>query len=192
MGGTLGGRFEEREARQEEVLETLQAGPGEAARQEVAVDESGPVPCRWPLRTVRVSGEWLTAYTVRGVWRVLHACGLGGHASCARVLSPEPAYRAKVRRVPRWLRAAARHPDTGGALCLEDLGYPRWPAGAPTWGLAAAGAQRASNTQQWRTIGALKALTGQVHYGDGSLVGRQQVMKFYPPLDRAYPAVDLL
>lgn len=192
MGGTSGGRFEEREARQEEVLETLQAGPGEAARQAVAVDESGPVPCRWPLRTVRVSVEWLTAYPVRGVWRVLHACGLGVPASCARVFSPEPAYRSQVRRLHRCLRAAARHPDTGGALCVDEWGYPRWPAGAPPWGLAAAGAQRASNTQQWRTIGALNALTGQVHYWDGSIVGRQQVIKFYPQLDRAYPAVDLL
>jgi hypothetical protein len=153
MVGTSGGRVEEREARQEELLETLPAGPGEAARQEGAVDESGPVPCRWPVRPVRVSVEWLTAYTVSGVWRVLHACGLGLHASCARVFSPDPAYRSKVRRLHRCLRDAARHPDTVVARFLDELGYQRWPEVAPTWGLEAAVAQRASNTQHWPPAG---------------------------------------
>jgi len=190
--GIGGGPFAERAALREEVLETLPAGPGEAARQEVAVAESGPAPSRWTWRTLRRSVEWLTEYPVSGVWRVLHACGLGGHASCARLFSPAPASRPKVRRLPRCLRAAARHPDTVAALFLDEFGYQRWPEAAPTWGREAAVAQRAGNTQQGRTIGALNALTGQVHYWDGYLVGRQQVMTFSTQLNRAYPTVDLL
>jgi transposase len=192
MVGIVGGLFEEREAMQEELLETLRAGPGEAARLEVAVGASGPAPSRWTLRTLRVSVEWLTGYTLGGVWRVLQACGLGIHAACARLFSPDPAYRRKVRRLYHCLRDAARHPDTVVALFLDEFGYQRWPEVAPTWGLEAAVAQRAGNNQQWRTIGALNALTGQVTYLDGYIVGRQQVMKFYTQLDRAYPAVDLL
>jgi transposase len=190
--GSVGGRFEEREAVQEELRETLRAGPGEAARQEVVVGESGPAPSRWTLRTLRVSVEWLTGYTLSGVWRVLQACGLGVHASCARLFSPDPDYRRKVRRLHRCLRDAARHPDTVIALFLDEFGSQRWPEVAPTWGREAAVAQRAGNNQQWRTIGALKALTGQVNYLDGYIVGRQQVMKFYSQLDRAYPTVDCL
>jgi transposase len=192
MVGIVGGLFEEREAMQEELLETLRAGPGEAARQEVAVGASGPAPSRWTLRTRRVSVEWLTGYTLGGVWRVLQACGLGVHAAGARLFSPDPAYRRKVRRLYHCLRDAARHPDTVVALFLDEFGYQRWPEVAPTWGREAAVAQRAGNNQHWRTIGALNALTGQVTYLDGYLVGRQQVMKFYTQLDRAYPAVDLL
>jgi DDE superfamily endonuclease len=190
--GSVGGRFEEREAVQEELRETLRAGPGEAARQEVVVGESGPAPSRWTLRTLRVAVEWLTGYTLSGVWRVLQACGLGVHASCARLFSPDPDYRRKVRRLHRCLRDAARHPDTVIALFLDEFGYQRWPEVAPTWGREAAVAQRAGNNQQWRTIGALNALTGQVNYLDGYIVGRQQVMKFYSQLDRAYPMVDCL
>jgi transposase len=190
--GSVGGRFEEREAVQEELLETLRAGPGEAARQEVVVGESGPAPSRWTLRTLRVSVEWLTGYTLSGGWRVLQTCGLGVHASCARLFSPDPDYRSKVRRLHRCLRDAARHPDTVIARFLDEFGYQRWPEVAPTWGREAAVAQRAGNNQPWRTIGALNALTGQVHYLDGSIVGRQQVMKFYTQLDRAYPTVDRL
>jgi transposase len=191
-GASVGGRFEEREVVNEDLLETLRAGPGEAAGREVAVGESGSAPSRWTLRTIRASVEWLTEYTLSGVWRVLHAYGLGLHASCARLFSPDPAYRSKVRRLHRCLRDAARHPDTVVALFLDEFGYQRWPEVAPTWGWEAAVAQRAGNNQQWRTIGTLNALTGQVNYLDGYIVGRQQVIRFYAHLDQAYPAVDRL
>ena len=185
--GTVGGYFAEVEVVREELLETLRAGPGEAARREVRVTKSGPAPSRWTLRTIRASVDWLTEYTMSGVWRVLQSCGLGLHTACARLFSPDPDYARKVRRLHRCLRDAARHPDTVVALFLDEFGYQRWPAVAPTWGGEAAVAQRAGNNQQWRTIGALNALTGQVHYLDGYIVGRQQVSHFYSRLDQAYP-----
>jgi hypothetical protein len=184
--GIAGGYFAEVEAVREELEEILHAGPGDAARWEVAVTKSGPAPSRWTLRTIRASVDWLTEYTVSGVWRVLQTCGLGLHTSCARLFSPDPDYLSKVRRLHRCLRDAARHPDTVVALFLDEFGYQRWPEVAPTWGREAAVAQRAGNNQQWRTIGALNALTGQVNYLDGYIVGRQQVIQFYSHLDRAY------
>lgn len=189
---SVGGAFEEREEVKAELLETLHAGPGEAARREVMVGTSGPAPSRWTLRTLRVSVAWLTGYSLSGVWRVLHACGLGLHTARARLFSPDPDYRSKVRRLHRCLRDAARHPETVVALFLDEFGYRRWPDVAPTWGLETAVAQRAGNNQQWRTIGALNALTGQVSYLDGYIVGRQQVMQFYAQLDHTYPAAELL
>jgi len=107
-------------------------------------------------------------------------------------LSPDPDYRRKVRRLHRCLRDAARHPDTVVALFLDEFGYQRWPEVAPTWDIEAAVAQRAGNNQQWRTIGTLNALTGQVTYWDGYIVGREQVSAFYTRLNRAYPAVHLI
>jgi transposase len=189
---TVGGYFAAVAAVQEELLETLRAGPGEAARREVAVTKTGPAPSRWTLRTIRASVDWLMDYTLSGVWRLLQSCGLGRHTSCARLFSPDPDYRSKVRRLHRCLRDAARHPETVVALFLDEFGYQRWPEVAPTWGVEAAGAQRAGNNQQWRTIGALNALTGQVNYLDGYIVGRQQVIQFYAHLNRAYPKVDLM
>ena len=170
----------------EELVEILQAGPGDAARREVMVTKSGPAPSRWTLRTIRASVDWLMDYTVSGVWRVLQSCGLGLHSSCARLFSPDPDYASKVRRLYRCLRDAAQHPDTVVALFRDEFGYQRWPEVAPTWGGETAVAPRAGNTQHWRTIGALNALTGQVNYLDGYIVGRQQVSQFYGLLDRAY------
>ena len=190
--GIAGGYFAEVAAVQEELLETLRAGPGEAARREATVTKTGPAPSRWTLRTIRVSVDWLTDYTLSGVWRLLQSCGLGLHTSCARWFSPDPDYKSKVRRRHRCLRDAARHPQTVVALFLDEFGYQRWPEVAPTWGVEAAEAQRAGNNQQWRTIGALNALTGQVNYLDGYIVGRQQVIHFYSHLNQAYPKEDLL
>jgi len=118
---------------------------------------------------------------------VLQACGLGLHTSGAGLFSPDLDYRSTVRRLHRCLRDAARHPDSVMAVFLDEFGYQRWPEVAPTWGGEARVAQRAGNNQQWRTIGALNALTGQVDYLDGYIVGRQQVIQFYGLLDRAYP-----
>jgi transposase len=191
-GGIVGGCFAEVDAEKEELVETLRAGPGEAARREVVVGRSGPAPSRWTSRTIRASVAWRTDYTVSGVWRVLQTCGLGLHASCARLFSPDPDYHSKVRRLHRRLRDAARHPDTVVALFLDEFGSQRWPEVAPTWGLEAAVAQRAGNNQQWRTIGALNALTGQVNSLAGYIVGRQQVSQFYSHLNRAYPQADVI
>jgi transposase len=162
-------------------------GQGTRPGREVAVGARGPAPSRWTLRPIRAAVDWLTESTVRGVWRGLPSGGLGRHASCARLFSPDPDYASTVRRGHRWLREAARPPDTGVALFLAEVGSQRWPEVAPTWGEEAAVAQRAGNNQQWRTIGALNALTGQVNYLDGYIVGRQQVSQFYSRLNRAYP-----
>ena len=99
------------------------------------VGSSGPVPSRWTLRTVRVSVAWLSGYSLSGVWRVLHAYGLRWHTAYARLFSPNPDYRSKVRRLHRCLREAAGQPDKVVALFLDEFGYRRWPDVAPTWGL---------------------------------------------------------
>jgi hypothetical protein len=60
QGEIAGGDFAEVEAVQEELWETLRAGPGEAARREAAGGASGPAPSRWTLRTLRAAGDGLT------------------------------------------------------------------------------------------------------------------------------------
>src|SRR5262245_18086294 len=131
--GIVGGPFEERDTLREELLDCLHAGPGAAARQEIAVGGSCPVPCRWTLRTSRVSLDWLSTYTLSGVWRVLQLCGLTLQASCVRLLSPDPDYHRKVQRLPRGLRDAARHPEAVVALFWDDFVSRTRLTGINTW-----------------------------------------------------------
>jgi len=174
------------------LLEQLQAGPGEAARQEVAVGASCPIPSRWTLRTIRASVAWLKPLSVSGVWWALHSLGVQLHSARAQRFSPDENYVAKLNRLKRILRKAARQPGQVVAVFLDEFGYVRWPEPAPTWTSAesVALAPRAGTNTQWRTIGCMNALTGQVDYLDNYIVGRRQVTCFYAQIDRAYPDAE--
>jgi hypothetical protein len=66
------------------------------------------------------------------------------------------------------VRQAAQAPARIGVLLLDAIGDHRWPEPAPTWWPRAPEpapeAERTeANNQQWRRIGVLNALTGQVN-----------------------------
>src|SRR5947207_1595490 len=165
-------------------------GAGEAARREVAVARSGPAPSRWTLRTIRATVDWLQPYSLSGVWRVLTGLDLRLRSAQVQQYSPDPAYAAKEAQLHACLREAAAAPEEVVAVFLDEMGYYRWPAPAPDWGPAAPappGQRRTVGTNsQWRIVGALNALTGQVNYLDDYIVGRKQLARFYAQLAQTY------
>ncbi len=178
--------------RRDELHERLQQGPGEAARQAMAVQEDGPPPSRWTLRGMRATFGWLQDYTLSGGWRVLQRCDLRLRSARVRQYSPDPDYGTKVAYVEQCLRDAAHHLDDVVLVFLDEMGYYHWPAAARMWGPAVPGAPPTTqpagpNNKQWRIIGALNALTGQVDYLDAYIVGRAKVISFYQRLAQAYP-----
>jgi len=188
MGVRGGGIFEQRAAE----LARLREGPGEAARREVAVAPSGPAPSRWTLRTIRATVDWLQPYSLSGVWRVLAGLDLRLRSAQVQQYSPDPAYATKEAQLHACLREAAAAPGEVVALFLDEMGYYRWPAPAADWGPAAPAApwrrRTVGTNSQWRIVGALNALTGQVSYLDNYIVGRQQLVRFYEQLATTYPA----
>jgi hypothetical protein len=178
--------------RKEELLARLRRAPGEEARQEVAAGPEGPAPSGWTLRTIRVTFPWLHDYSLSGVWRVLNGCDLGLRSGEVQRYSPDPEYAAKEAQLDTCLREAARRPEEVVVLFIDEMGYFRWPDPAVDWApTAPAPVPRvavAGTNQQWRVIGGLNALTGRVHYRDNSIVGREQIVRFYDQLDPAYPA----
>lgn len=171
----------------EEITQCLQAGPGEAARQVKGVTPHAPPPSRWELSTIRATMDWLQDYTLSGVWYVLARCGLKLRSAQVQQHSPDPDYPKKVYRLKKSLREAARRPRTVAALFLDEFGYTCWPEPARDWAATPPLARRSdTNNQQWRTIGALNALTGQVTYLDAYIIGRAKLIEFYGRLDQAY------
>jgi transposase len=173
------------------VVDRLRHGPGHEARQELAATPGGPPPSRWTLRAIRVTFPALRGLTLSGVWRALRRLDLGLRSARVQQYSPDPAYLAKEARLLACLREAAAAPDEVVALFLDEMGYARWPEPAPDWGASAPGAppvaQRAGAKQGlWRLVGALNALTGQVDYLDGSIIGREKPRTFYRRLDQVY------
>ena len=72
------------------------------------------------------------------------------------------------------------------------MGYSVWPEAAADWCAAAPAEPPLTDRQKspaglWRIGGALNALTGQVTYLDGYVVGREKLMALYRRLVQTYP-----
>lgn len=141
---------------------------------------------------MRATFPWLKDYSLSGVWRLLRRHKLHIRSAQVRQHSPDQEYTAKLEHLLSCLRDASEHPDQVVLVFLDEMGYYRWPREGPTWSqLAPAPAplseREGPNNKQWRVIGALNALTGQVDYLDAYIIGRQKVSEFYHQLVRAYP-----
>lgn len=155
------------------------------------------MPSRWTLERLRRRLPWLEPYTLSGVWRVLSRCGLRIRSGRVQQYSPDAAYAEKVKRLCDCLRQTARAPESHVLVFLDEMGYRRWPEAGRVWTQAApeevpvAGC-RGKNNAQWRVIGALNAMTGQVCYLDNYVVGRQKVIEMYQKLTEVYPQAETL
>ena len=189
---TVGGVFDQGA----DLLDRLRQGPGEEARREVAPQPEvpGPPASRWSLRTIRVSVPALRNYCLSGVWRVLQRCDCRQISPKVRLCSPDPLYRSKEATLLRCLQQVAQAPERRVLLFLDEIGYDRWPTTALNWQPAdrmpPEELECAGNNSQWRLVGALNALSGQVDYLDNYIVGRKQLISFYGRLDQRYSEVQ--
>jgi hypothetical protein len=173
-----------------QLQEQLRQGPGEAARQVTGRTE-GPPPSRWTLEGIRATFDRFAGYTLSGVWRYLRRHGLRLRSARVQQFSPDPDYAAKVADLEMALWEARRYPGRVVAAFLDQMGFARWPDPARDWAAAAPLADRYGSKQGlWRTMGALDALTGQVTYVDGYIVGREKVVACYGRLVAAYPEAE--
>ena len=175
----------------------MRQSPDEVAEKVANVSADTPLPSRWTLQRLRESLHWLGSYTLSGVWRVLSRCGL--RIRCGRVqqYSPDAAYAEKVKHLCDCLQQTANAPDSHVLVFLDEMGYRRWPEAGRLWTkappmevpIAECGGE---NNAQWRIIGALNAMTGQVSYLENYVVGRQKVIEMYQKLTQVYPQAKTL
>lgn len=105
--------------------------------------------------------------------------------------SPDPEYTSKVAQLLTYLRQTAQAPEQTVFLFMDQMGYYRWPEPGEVWGEAAPATAPQTDRQhskqaQWRLIGVLNALTGQVDYLDGYIVGRAKVIAMYEQIVTTY------
>jgi transposase len=163
-----------------------------------AATADGPPPSHWTLETIRATFEELQDYTLSGVWRWLRN-RLGAKLRSGRVqqYSPDPEYKSKLRRLKRCLRKAAENPERVVLVFLDEMGYSCWPEPGLDWigeppDPAPLADRQESGNHLWRIIGAMNALTGQVNYLDGYIVGRAKVIQMYGLLAKAYPKAETI
>lgn len=190
----VGGIFDWSEGdRREALLDTLRQGP-EAALGDAQKEDAIP-PSRWQLTTIREAIPWLGDYTLSGVWRLLQRYKLKLRSGRVQQYSPDPDYKEKEAHLLSCLQTTANNPERIVFLFLDEMGYYRWPDTAPTWSPEAPeGApvadRRQSKQQQWRLIGVLNALTGQVDFLDAYIVGRKKVIQMYEVVNQRYDWAD--
>lgn len=154
----------------------------------------GP-PSRWTLSTIRAAIPDLVAYSLSGVWRVLRRIRAGRRGTRVQQFSPDLDYDSKLARLLACLTEAATSDGRVVTLFMDQMGYTRWPEPGPDWAAltpspAPMTDRGQSKQQQWRLVGTLDALTGQVTYLEGYIVGRRQLIAFYRQLDRAHPDAE--
>lgn len=186
-GGYHGSTLKERRS---EVEERLHRPPDEPLSTE-PTQTPAVTPCRYRLRVIRQTFDWLSDYTLSGVWRVLQRLRIGWKHGYVRHWSPDPLYLRKLKRIEKCLKQAVLSPSEVVALFLDEMSYYRWPTAARDWWPNAQGYPLAEhgncNNQQWRLIGALNPCTGRVSYLQGYKIGRGQVIQFHQKLVADYP-----
>src|SRR5215212_4511146 len=166
------------------------ADPGPA---QPAPAPAAPAPTHWTLQSIRSAFDWLSDYSISGVWRVLGRLGLKLRSARVQQFSPDPGYQAKLVDLEMALWEARRYPNEVAAVFIDEMGFARWPEPTLDWGPEPAVAdRRGANNGLWRLIGALNPLTGQVDYLDNYIVGRAKVIEFYGRLVEAYPRARAL
>ena len=201
MGSSVGNR-EEPDAgslkKKTELLDCLRQAPGAADPEKAGLVGGGvSPPGRWTLERLRRGLTWLEPYTLSGVCRLLSRCGLCIRSGRVQQYSPDAAYAEKVKHLYECLRQTANAPENYVRVFLDEMGYRRWPEAGRVWTqapptevpVAECGGK---NNAHWRVIGELNAMTGQVSYLDGYIVGRQKVIEMYRKLTQIYPEAETL
>ena len=116
QGGYRGSNLTDKRA---EVIERL-AQPPTAAVQSSPVTSPAVGPWRYRLKEVRASFEWLTDYSLSGVWRLLDRLGIGWKRGYINYWSPDPQYRAKVRFIEKCLKIVAADPLRCTSECFAS------------------------------------------------------------------------
>ena len=142
--------------------------------------------------------RWLNTYSLSGVWQVLQGHGLHLRSARMRQWSPDPDYASKRAHLLDCMKQTAANPETIAFLFWDQMGFYRWPEPAHVWVTAAptpapiaeAGSGNNRNNRQWRLIGTLNTLIGQVDFLDNYIVGRRQVIQMYQRIADRYSSYE--
>lgn len=130
------------------------------------------------------------------MWRLLQRLGIVKKQGRISLHSPDPHYQAKLDYLTQCWQETLADPTHVSFLYLDEFSYYRQPTVAPAY------EQRGK--QQWpahlshrsntrcRGLGALNALTGQVHYCQTDKITLAVQNAFYRTLAQAYPAAQTI
>lgn len=149
---------------------------------------------RWRLQDVGRALAWLNGHSDAGIRKVLKRLGFSRKQALNFVHSPDVDFRSKWQAILRAYADAVNHPEEAVILFLDELTYYRRPSQAPAYhqrGKTQPHALEAArfNTQT-RLVATLNGLTGQVHYLQRHMIGKDALVAFYAQVRAAYPTAQ--
>ncbi len=151
---------------------------------------------RWRLALIQKGCDWLSGFSLSGIWRVLRSLHIKYKRGQQHLRSPDPGYEDKQGQAQACVQQAREKPHTTATLYLDEFSYYRWPTVAPAYVPAGrlqplAHLKPCFNTRE-RLIVALDVCTGRVVYRQRAHIDLPQLVAFMADIRRAYPQVPAI
>lgn len=151
---------------------------------------------RWSLESIMATCDWLKLETIGGLSALLKRLDIRFKRARSYVHSPDPDYDAKVSYLTLCRMRAWYDRQRYVFLYLDEVTYSRQPTLDRAYearGQHQALAHRSHQSDsQFRGIGALNAITGQVTYRQHHKIKLQHLSAFYAAIRDDYPAAETI
>ncbi len=151
---------------------------------------------RWTLQTILESCDWLCLDSLGGVSQLLKRLGIRFKRARSYIHSPDPNYEAKVSYMILCRMRAWYQPERHVFLYLDEVTYGRQPtldrAYEQVGSHQALSYRSHKSDTQFRGIGALNAITGQVTYRQHAKISLQHLSDFYAHIRSDYPDAETI
>jgi transposase len=151
---------------------------------------------RWSLHSILSSCDWLRLETRGGLSRLLKRLGIGFKRARSYIHSPDRDYESKVSYLTLCRMRAWYEPQRYVLLYLDEFTYWRQPTLDRAY--EQAGQQQAlayrsvRRDSEFRGIGALNAITGQVTYRQYAKINLRRLSEFYAHIRSDYPDAETI
>ena len=179
-------RYQSKQEAKQAVLHTVRREPS----------QFGKSTSRWSLSYIADVCKWLQINTLSGLSKLLKRLGISYKRGRSYVYSPDPNYQQKMDMIAQCLLKAWYAPERYALLYEDEFTIYRQPSVARDYeqmGKFQPLARRSyrSNTE-FRGIGTLNAVTGQVTYHQASKANVRQLTVFYDKVVEDYPQLETI
>lgn len=151
---------------------------------------------RWSLSYIADVCKWLQVNTMSGLSKLLKRLGISYKRGRSYLYSPDPNYEPKMDLIAQCLLKALYAPDKYVLLYQDEFTIYRQPTIARDYeqmGKFQPYARRSYRSDtQFRGMGALNAITGQVTYHQASKADIRQLTVFYDKVVTDYPHPEII
>ena len=179
-------KYQSKQEAKEAILHTVRREPS----------QFGKSTSRWSLSYIADVCKWLQVNTPSGLSKLLKRLGISYKRGRSYIYSPDPNYEQKMDLIAQCLLKAWYAPEKYILLYQDEFTIYRQPTIARDYeqmGKFQPLARRSYKSDtEFRGIGALNAVTGQVTYHQASKADIRQLVVFYDMVVKDYPRIETI